>query len=200
MDKSSFTTLKSLKTLWSYLSNRRKKHLKILIGLMLLSALADLSSIGSIIPFLTVITNPEKLWGINYLQKTYKVLGFNDPYDLLLPVTLLFGLTCLISASIRAINVWLAGRTSALIGSDLSYECYKNTLLQSYEIHIERNSSNVVSSLITQLDITVKAINNALILISGVIISFCLFLLQLDRCNHFYFNRAIYLHMLYFYL
>ncbi len=176
MDKSSYTAIKSLGILWSYLSNRRKTQLKILLICMVVSAIAELSSVGSIIPLLSVITNPEKLWDIGFLQTTYKFLGFNKPSDLLLPVTILFAFTCLISAAIKAINVWLYGRTAALIGSDLSYICYRNTLLQSYEVHIGQNTSSVVSSLINQLDRTVKAINNALLLATGSIISLFLFI------------------------
>ena len=176
MDKSSYTTIKSLGILWSYLSNRRKTQLKILLICMVISAIAELSSVGSIIPLLSVITNPEKLWEIGFLQITYKTLGFNKPSDLLLPATVLFAFTCLISASIKAINIWLHGRTAALIGNDLSYICYKNTLLQSYENHIAQNTSSVVSSLINQLDRTVKAINNALTLVTGLIISLFLFI------------------------
>mgnify|MGYP001320913447 CR=1 FL=1 len=171
MDKSSVGTINSLRVLWSYLSRKRKSQINLLLVFMLLSALAELTSIGSVIPLLTVVTNPEKVWNIEFLQSIYKFWGFKNPSDLLFPITLIFGLTCLLSASVKIINSWLSGKVAAFIGSDLSYVCYKNTLLQPYEIHIERNTSSIVSSLINQLDRTVKAINTALIFFTGVIIS-----------------------------
>ena len=174
MDKSSLATIQSLRKLWAYLSARRKRQIRILILFMLLSAMAELTSVGSVIPLLTVVTSPEKIWNIEFLQATYKFMGFRSPSDLLLPITLIFGLTCLLSASIKAMNTWLSCKIAAFIGSDLSYACYKNTLLQSYERHIERNTSSIVSSLINQLDITVKSINTALTLVTGSIISFFL--------------------------
>ena len=81
-----------------------------------------------------MVTDPEKVWNISFLQTTYKYLGFKSSSDLLLPISFIFGLTCLLSASIKATNTWLSVKVAALIGSDLSYLCYKNTLLQSYEI------------------------------------------------------------------
>ena len=182
MDKSSLATIKSLRTLWSYLSARRKRQIKILVLFMLMSAIAELTSVGSVIPLLTVVTNPEKIWNIDFLQATYKFIGFRTPSDLLLPITLIFGLSCLLSALIKAMNTLLSGKIAALIGTDLSYACYKSTLLQSYEIHIERNTSSVVSSLINQLDITVKSINTALTLITGSIIS-CFLVFTLISLN-----------------
>ena len=169
MDKSSVGTINSLRVLWSYLSRKRKSQINLLLVFMLLSALAELTSIGSVIPLLTVVTNPEKVWNIEFLQSIYKFWGFKNPSDLLFPITLIFGLTCLLSASVKIINSWLSGKVAAFIGSDLSYVCYKNTLLQPYEIHIERNTSSIVSSLINQLDRTVKAINTALIFFDQIL-------------------------------
>ena len=174
MKKSSISTIKSLRILWSFLSIKRKRKVKKLLIIMIISALADLSSVGSIIPFLSIITNPDELWNNDSLQSTYSFFGFNSANDLLLPVTFLFGLTCLLSASIKSLNLWLSGKTAASIGVELSYFCFRNTLLQPYEVHLQNNTSSLVSSLILQLDRTVKALNGVLLLLTGAIISFFL--------------------------
>ncbi len=174
MKKSSISTIKSLSILWSFLSIKSKRKVKKLLIIMIISALADLSSVGSIIPFLSLITEPEALWNSESLQSTYSFFGFNNSSDLLLPVTFLFGLTCLLSASIKSLNLWLSGKTAASIGVELSYFCFRNTLLQPYEVHLQNNTANVVSSLVIQLDRTVKALNSLLLLLTGAIISFFL--------------------------
>ena len=87
MDKSSINTLKSLKILWFYLSNIRRKQIKLLFLLMIITALVDLSSVGAIIPFLSIISNPEKLYNYKLLITIYKYLGFSSPNQILLPVT-----------------------------------------------------------------------------------------------------------------
>ena len=110
------------------------------------------------------------------IQITNSIFGFNNSSDLLLPVTFLFGLTCLLSASIKSLNLWLSGKTAASIGVELSYFCFRNTLLQPYEVHLQNNTANVVSSLVIQLDRTVKALNSLLLLLTVAIISFFLFI------------------------
>ena len=170
MKNSTFKTLNALLRLWTYLSKKRKRQINIIFLVIHISALAELITIGSVIPLLTILNSPETLWDIKSFNTIFSFLGFEQSKNLLLLIVLLFCLACCISASIRIFNIWFSGRLSAAIGSDLSYLCYKNTLNQPYEVHLERNTSQVISSLISQLDITVKSINLFLNLISGLII------------------------------
>ena len=45
------------------------------------------------------------------------------------------------------------------MGSDLSCEAYRRTLYQPYEVHVQRNSSEVVMAATTQIGQTVSALN-----------------------------------------
>ena len=171
MKNSTFKTLKALLRLWKYLSKKRKRQINIIFIVIHICALAELCTIGSVIPLLTILNNPETLWDVKSFSTIFLFLGFEQSNNVLLLIVLLFCLACCMSASIRIFNIWFSGRLSAAIGSDLGYLCYKNTLNQPYEVHLERNTSEVISSLISQLDITVKSINLFLNLISGSIIS-----------------------------
>ena len=171
MKNSTFKTLNALLRLWKYLSKKRKRQINIIFIVIHICALAELCTIGSVIPLLTILNNPETLWEVKSFNTIFLFLGFEQSNNLLLLIVLLFCLACCMSASIRIFNIWFSGRLSAAIGSDLGYLCYKNTLNQPYEVHLERNTSEVISSLISQLDITVKSINLFLNLISGSIIS-----------------------------
>ena len=52
-----------------------------------------------------------------------------------------------LSAAIRAANLFVNARLSALIGSDLAVEGYRRTLEQPYAVHLGRNSSEVITRL-----------------------------------------------------
>ena len=171
MENSTFKTLNALLRLWKYLSKKRKRQINIIFIVIHICALAELCTIGSVIPLLTILNNPETLWDVKSFSTIFLFLGFEQSNNVLLLIVLLFCLACCMSASIRIFNIWFSGRLSAAIGSDLGYLCYKNTLNQPYEVHLERNTSEVISSLMSQLDITVKSISLFLNLISGSIIS-----------------------------
>jgi ATP-binding cassette subfamily B protein len=53
-------------------------------------------------------------------------------------------------AAVRLLNLWLNGRLAAAIGSDLSCDAYKRTLYQPYAVHVQHNSSGVITGITTQ--------------------------------------------------
>jgi len=56
------TTQKFLTTVWKQLGFYRRKQLCLALVLMLLTAAAELISLGSVIPFLAKISYPNKFW------------------------------------------------------------------------------------------------------------------------------------------
>ena len=68
----------------------------------------------------------------------------------LLPATLAFAVSALLAALIRLMNLWLNGRLAAVVGSDLSCEAYRRTLYQPYRVHVQRNSSELITDTTTQ--------------------------------------------------
>ena len=76
-----------------------------------------------------------------------------------------------IAAILRFINVYLANFISAAIGSEFSSKAYRLTLNQPYIRQIERNSSEIISSIVTQTDVTVNVIKTIIFFITSIIIS-----------------------------
>ena len=156
--------------LWSHLNKRRKRQLFLLLFIMLSSALAELVSLASVVPFLAILTNPEIVWSNENIQRVLLFMGFNAKQNLLIPITICFCLCIVISAFIRLFNIWLYGRVAALIGSDFSCEVFRRNLYQPYSVHISRNSSELIAASTSQINLTVIALNLALQLISSSLI------------------------------
>jgi ABC-type multidrug transport system fused ATPase/permease subunit len=133
--------------LWRHVTPRRRLQLALLVGLMLLSSLAELLTVASLVPFLAALSNPERLWGQPRVHGLATALGLNAPEELILPITLLLMAAGVLSATIRATNLFVYARLSALIGSDLAVEAYRRTLEQPYVVHVGRNSSEVITRL-----------------------------------------------------
>jgi ABC-type multidrug transport system fused ATPase/permease subunit len=126
---------------------RRKAQLVLLVLLMLLSSLAELLTIASLVPFLVALSDPAGLWRHPWVRLAAQSLGLSGPQQLILPITLLLMAAGLISAAIRAANLFVNARLSALIGSDLGEQAYRRTLEQPYAMHLARNSSEVITRL-----------------------------------------------------
>ncbi len=149
-DKESLQVL--LMALWGKLSNRRKQQLGLLIILIIVTSIAEMISLASIIPFLAVLASPDALWRQDFVQSIAIIFGINGPEELLLPITIGFALTVIISGTIRILNIKFSQKLTAGIGSDISCEAYRRTLFQPYSVHLSRNSSEVIASLITDVN------------------------------------------------
>ena len=133
---------------------------------------AELVSLGAVLPFLAVLSNPERLWRQPFVQLLAPYFGFTQASDLLMPVTLTFVVAALLTASVRLTNLWMNGRLAAAVGSDLSCDAYRRTLYQPYEVHVQRNSADVITSITTQINLTVVALRSLLQLITSAVVAF----------------------------
>jgi len=148
---------KDIIKLWKYVSRKRKTQLVILFILMILSVFANIISIGSIIPFLSALTNPDLLLKQNWFIPIIKFLNIDSKNRLLFDLTILFILASIVASLINILLLWLNSRISAYIGTDLKTEIFKKTLSQSYEYHISHNSSELISLVTQKVGIVIAA-------------------------------------------
>ena len=130
--------------IWGHLSRRRRIQLGLLLVVMLASGGAELVSLGAVLPFLAVLSDPERLWQQPLVQALAGRVGFTQASELLLPATRTFAVAAVLAAGVRLANLWLNGRLAAAVGSDLSCEAYRRTLYQPYCVHVQRNSAAVL--------------------------------------------------------
>ncbi|MDB4379549.1 ABC transporter ATP-binding protein/permease [bacterium] len=157
--------------IWRHLNRRRRQQLGVALITMLASGVAEVGSLAAAVPFLSVLSDPQSLWRLSSVQTLSDGLGISSAEELLLPVTLLFGLAAVLAAAVRLFNLWLNRRLAAAIGSDLSCEAYKRTLYQPYSVHLQRNSSAVLAAITTQIGQTVSALNLTLQLATSTVVA-----------------------------
>jgi len=76
---------------------------------MLTSGVAEMVSLGAVVPFLMMLTDLDLLWQQPIVQSVSSYVGFNNQTDLLLPITLVFVVTIIVASLIRLENFWLMG-------------------------------------------------------------------------------------------
>ena len=138
---------KLLARLWRHISSRRRRQFGLLLVLMLIASFAEILSIGAVLPFLGVLTMPERVFEHSLAQPFIQILGLTEPAQLLLPLTITFGLAAVVAGAMRLWLLWASIRLSYTAGADLSISIYRRTLYQPYEIHVARNSSGVINGI-----------------------------------------------------
>ena len=73
--------------LWFHLSRRRRIQLGLLLLVMLASGVVELLSLGAVLPFLAVLSDPERLWHQPVVRALATNLGYSAASQLLLPTT-----------------------------------------------------------------------------------------------------------------
>ena len=162
--------------IYPFLNRRRKFQLVFFTFIMTISALCESFTIASFVTFISVLTKPDNLQNIIIFQNISDFLGIKDSSELLFPLTLVFCFAILISGIIRILNLAISTKLAALIGNDLSYDCFKKTLYQPYQIHINRNSSKTISTITDYIAGTTIALNAFLQMISALVISLFIFI------------------------
>ena len=139
-----------------------------LLVLMLASALSEVISLGAVLPFIGILTTPEKVFNQPVVHALAIHFGITEPGQLLLPITVAFATAALIAGATRLLMLWVTTRLSQAIGADLSLEVYLRTLYQPYSVHISRNSSDVISGITNKTWSVVTVIQCLLNVISGM--------------------------------
>lgn len=165
------STLGLLREICRHLSRRRRKQLTVLLVVMLASGVAELVSLGAVLPFLAVLSSPEQLWQQPFIQYLALRAGYSQPQQLVLPATVAFAMAAVVAALIRILNLWLNGLLAAAVGSDLSCEAYLRTLYQPYQVHLQRNSSTLIAAITSHITFTVQALNGLLQSLSALVVS-----------------------------
>jgi ABC-type multidrug transport system fused ATPase/permease subunit len=133
--------------LWLHISLRRRKQFLLLLILMLLTSFAEIISIGAVLPFLSVLTAPDRIFEMSVMQPIIESFELTEPKQLLLPLTLTFGLATLLAGVMRLLLLWASTKLSFAAGADLSNSIYRRTLYQPYAVHCKRNSSEIIDAI-----------------------------------------------------
>ena len=138
--------------LWHRFSRRRQRQFLLLLGLMVVSAFAQMVSLGAVVPFLGILVTPEIVFNHPIVADVALRLGITSADQLVLPLTVAFAATALIAGAIQILLLWASTRLAVVSGSELSIEVYRRTLYQPFRVHVARNSSEVISGISTKIN------------------------------------------------
>lgn len=177
------TLLKPLVRLQNHFSRRRQVQVGLLIGLMLVSAVAEVVSLGAVLPFLGILVAPDRVFNHHIVLDMSQTLGITSADQLILPLTIVFATAAVVAGAIRVLLVWASTQFVVASGTDLSIEIYRRTLYQPYKVHLARNSSEVISGITNKVnDLVFGVLLSLLTLVSSffLLVAIIVALLAID--------------------
>jgi len=137
---------------WRQLSRKKRIYFFFMLVLMTVVSFMEAISISAVIPFIGVLSNPEKIYAHPIAQFFIKALGIGSPTELLFPFSVTFCLMILLSSILRMFLLWAQTSVALLTNAEFSLNIYLRTLYQPYLVHVSRNSSEVISGVTSKSD------------------------------------------------
>ena len=135
-----------LRELYARLSTARRRQFLLLVGLMFLGAIAELGTVGSVIPFLALVSQQS---GAVHLPGPLAMLASVGPAAGLSGIVwtaIVFAAFAIVAGLIRLELAWLTQNFVNRAGHEIALEIQRRILAQPYSFHIERHSSTFTSA------------------------------------------------------
>ncbi|MFA6031737.1 MAG: ABC transporter ATP-binding protein [Myxococcota bacterium] len=149
----------SLRELFSHVTPRRRRQLGPVLLLMLAGAVAEVVSLGAILPFLAVVAKPQDAAASGKLRPLLEAFSINTPMEVVIAAAAVFALSAVVAAAVRLLLVWVSQKFVFGIAQELSVAVYSRTLHQPYAYHTAHNSNE-----------TLAAISKAQMLTTGLLV------------------------------
>lgn len=129
--------------------------------LMLLTAAAEMLSLGAIVPFLAILADLDQALQKPIVANVVEFLGWSGADDLRWRLTLVFAVLAILAGAARFLLLYATTRFNFGMGHELVAEMYRRTLYRPYEVHVARNSSETIGGL--------KKVDDVVIVVLGLL-------------------------------
>lgn len=143
--------------LWKITNPNRRKSLFLILTLVLLSSIAEVFTLGAVIPFVSILINPEVFFINENISKFLNFFEISNIENARKIITLGFILIILIASTIRLFLIFLINRAGYLIGADMTQLIYSTSLSQDYEFHLNANSSKMINILVGKINASIQS-------------------------------------------
>ena len=156
---------------WNLFERKVKNHFWMLIFLMIIVSVAEIVSIGAILPFLGALTDSERVYESDFIQPLVQIFELSSADQIVLLLTIGFIALVLIAGILRIALLYALSRFERLVGTELAVKVYSHFLRQNYISHINQNSSDLITIISNKSNIVIRGfIKPVLSLISSIFI------------------------------
>ena len=157
------------------LDRRERRRLHILMGVMVIVTFAEVLSIATLLPFLSVLAEPEQIAQNAYLSAMYDGLGFTSIYAFQIFLSVVVFAVVLSGLMLKTAGIYALTLFVTMRGYTISSRLLQGYLHQPYAWFLERNSAGVAKSVLSEVE---KLIGNVVLpgtkLIANFVLAFVL--------------------------
>jgi len=148
----------TIKKILSLLSRREKKRLYLLFGAMTISGIAEVAGIAPILPFLSLITNPNLINENIYLKRFYDFLNFQSINKFLFFTGIMVLLILIISNALMFLSLYGLSRFAWMRNHTISKSLLSNYLSQPYVFFLNQNTATLGKNILSEVQETISGV------------------------------------------
>jgi ABC-type multidrug transport system fused ATPase/permease subunit len=137
--------------IFKILSPEEQRRALMLMAMIVCMGLVDMIGVVCIVPFMSVMAQPEIVESNPYLRELHSLSGINEPTKFLFFLGLLVLVIFISSVAFKAFTTYQIARFSSLQDYMLSSRLIASYLHQPYEWFLNRNSSELGKTVLTEV-------------------------------------------------
>ena len=165
-----------IRRFYNILSIKQKSSFHFLVVMVFFGMILEILSLGSILPLLMYLTNPDSLNSIPLIKNLMKNDSVLVDYSVII-----IGILCIFSLKTIFLTLisYFQSKICAEITADMGTQLYEGYLHQRYIYHLENNSSNMIRNIVTESSFILQLTTQATSIITEIILMFGLVVLLL---------------------
>ena len=163
-----FNILKKIKF---HLDSKRKKDVKIVFFLSILSSLAESISIAMLVPFVSFFISPDNYIFNNLFENFFHLLGTTSQKDILKIFSFSFIFIVFVSSFIKLQYIKSSNKLTDDIASDFRIKIFKFLINQDFSYYFKHGSNEILSNLSQKTGSFTVIIFSTINIINSILIS-----------------------------
>lgn len=135
----------AVRAFYQAMSRARRRQLRRVLAMMLLGALAEMITIGAVLPFLALLSDTARAAQLPGFRLFQAALGDGPADQLVERATLLLIAAIVAAAALRLLVARATHRFVYALGHEIGLNIFGRMLRQPYGLYLQRNSSTVVA-------------------------------------------------------
>ena len=137
----------ALAFLWRAMSAARKRHFLVAMFVMMLGTVTELLTIGAVLPFLAIVSDPARADTLPLLGDAANLLGLEGFEGLVMVAALLLIGAAVFGALMRIALTWISLGFVLSLSHEIGREVFARMLRQPYGYYVSRNTSELLSGI-----------------------------------------------------
>lgn len=148
--------LMTLQKAWALLDEREIRNAWLTLSVMVISALSSALMVSSIMPFLSVLADPNRIDTVPALAWAYETFAFESDYAFLVGLGVFSFVVILTTNSIQILRTWVVARYVLMRTHTISHRLLKAYLRQPYAFFLGRHSGDMNTRVLAEATAAVR--------------------------------------------